>query len=103
MILLRLSELNLGRFWEQPTGAAYRNGQLIKYGLVGCADITGITNLGIRVEIEVKTGKAKQSDQQVKFERMIKNLNGIYLVARSVEEAIESIKIAATIGHGGVG
>jgi hypothetical protein len=100
-ILLDLNRLNLGRFWEQPTGAAYRGDRLIKYGLIGCADITGITTYGVRVEIEVKTGKATQSEGQVRFEAMIKKMGGIYCVALSSEDAIECLKIVAAIRDGG--
>lgn len=95
-IILALNESSFGRFWEQPTGAAFRDQAMVKYGLVGCADITGITKNGIRTEIEVKTGQAKQSDQQIKFEFMIKKYKGIYFVARSVEDAIQQIEIAVT-------
>jgi hypothetical protein len=85
----------MGRFWSQPTGAAYRNHTLIRYGVVGSADISGILLGGKRIEIEVKTGRAVQEAQQKSFESMIKMFGGIYFVARSVEGAIESLKSAA--------
>jgi hypothetical protein len=95
-IILALNQSSFGRFWEQPTGAAFRDQSMVKYGLVGCADITGLTTFGIRAEIEVKTGQAQQSDQQKNFEFMIKKYKGIYFVARSVEDALQQIQIAVT-------
>ena len=94
-IVAALSATAMGRFWGQPTGAAYRNGSLVRYGLIGSADISGILIGGRRVEIEVKTGKAIQSDEQKFFESMIKMMGGIYFVAHSVDEAINSLKSMA--------
>lgn len=87
-VIVALSKTGICRVWEQMTGAAYRGDLLIRYGLVGCADITGILNGGIRLEIEIKTGKAVQSPQQLVFERMIRKFDGIYIVVHSVEEAV---------------
>jgi hypothetical protein len=77
--------------WHQPTGAAYRNGRLIKYGLKGAADISGITCDGRRLEIEVKTGNAEQHGSQPHFEKMILDMGGIYFIARSVEDALSKL------------
>lgn len=87
----------MGRFWNQPTGAGYRNGVLVRYGVVGSADISGILVGGRRIEIEVKTGKAIQEPQQKNFEAMIKMMGGIYFVAHSVEEALSSLKSIAAL------
>lgn len=94
-IIKALSATRLGKFWSQPTGAAYRNNVLVRYGVIGSADISGIMVGGKRIEIEVKTGKAVQSDGQKNFESMIKMMGGIYFVARSVSEAVESVKSVA--------
>ncbi len=94
-IIVALSATGLGRFWSQPTGAAYRNNVLIKYGCVGSADISGIVIGGKRFEMEVKTGNAQQEPQQKIFEERIKMYGGIYFVAHSVEEAVSLLKSAA--------
>lgn len=99
-IIIALSKENLGRFWSQPTGAAYRNGKLVRYGLVGCADITGIlAGSGRRVEIEVKTGRAKQTDNQEFFESMIRMMGGIYYVARDTQETVDYIKSFSSVSR----
>jgi ribulose-5-phosphate 4-epimerase/fuculose-1-phosphate aldolase len=90
-----MSETDLCRCWKQETGAAYRDGEMIHYGLKGSADISGIMIDGRRLEVEVKTGKAVQQDNQKAFEAMILKHNGIYFVARSVEDALNRLKAAA--------
>lgn len=88
-----MNQLTICRVWEQPTGVAYRDNRApIHYGVKGGADISGIVFDGRRLEIEVKTGKAVQQQNQVFFMEMIRKHNGIYVVARSVEGAIMAVK-----------
>lgn len=97
----------MARIWEAPTGQAYalysvinalkiaiRTRSLVQakkalirivYGKVGQADITGIL-LGKRLEIEIKTGKSKQSKDQVNFQKMIEKNGGIYLLITDQKE-----------------
>ena len=74
----------------------------IKFGVLGGGDISGIvsvygppvTNLdpgGLRVEIEVKIGRDKPSEEQLAFRKMIEDHGGIYIIARSVEEGLEEL------------
>ena len=100
------------RVWRQNTGggvgmstvhqavALIRSGmyaQAIKlltsrpmtWGIDGCGDISGIGPGGRRIEIEVKAGRDRQSEAQKNFERMIKDLGGVYLIARGVECTME--------------
>ncbi len=69
-------------------------------GINGQADITGIvkvepyhihSDMGLRLEIEVKAEKDRQSAAQKAFEKMIKDHGGIYIVARSVEQCLEDL------------
>lgn len=93
-ILVALHAARLGRFWPQETGAAYRDNKLIHYGVLGGGDISGIVMGGRRVEIEVKTGKGFQRESQVAFEQMIRAHGGIYILARSVEDALQQLQDA---------
>jgi hypothetical protein len=94
-ILAALNLTHLGRFWAQPTGAAFRDGTFIRYGFLGAADITGVLKGGYRVEIEVKTGRATQQQNQKIFEKNMKMWGAIYLVVRSVDDALNCLKIEA--------
>lgn len=79
--------------WRNEVGMArnYRSNQIFKYGLKGSADITGILQNGKRLEIEVKTGNATQSKEQLAFAAMIQNYGGHYFVARDVPSVIAFI------------
>ncbi len=76
------------RLWSNQTGVARAldHDGIIRFGLVGSSDILGIGNRGVFLAIEVKTGKAKQSKEQVAFMNMVAKFGGYYLVARSVED-----------------
>jgi hypothetical protein len=55
------------------------------YGFPGSPDILGILPCGRYLGIEIKTGNAVQNKNQKKFERKIKESNGVYLIIRSIE------------------
>lgn len=74
--------------WRSNSG---RKHNLI-FGRKGSADITGLLKDGKRLEIEVKDLKGKQSPDQIEFQRMITLNNGIYILARSVEDVYEIIE-----------
>lgn len=71
----------------------------IKWGIEGCGDISGILlkdfgfeNLaGIRIEIEIKADKDKQSTEQKAFGAMVIAHHGIYIVVRSVDQCLEDL------------
>lgn len=77
------------------------NGAWVDYGVKGMADISGLlrvrSGLGVRLEIEIKTGSARQEPDQKNFERMVKSLGGFYYVARSVQDAIAFCERAAEL------
>lgn len=75
------------RIWRQNTGCAIGRAGLIRFGLPGMADISGIQfGTGRRIEIECKTATGRQSDAQRKWQAMIENAGGIYILARSVDD-----------------
>ncbi len=70
---------------------------LITVGTPGQADLNGIMKLGpvgVRVEIEIKTGEAKQTPEQIFWMKMIRNMGGIYIVGRSESQVIEDLRAA---------
>jgi len=58
---------------------------VIVYGKEGHPDITGILS-GIWIGIEIKTGKARQSDVQRNFQKMIEQAGGCYIVVSNAFE-----------------
>ena len=79
---------HLGRYWKQNTGIAKVGDRVIRFGLPGAADITGLMPNGIRVEIECKTGTGRLSEIQGRFRNMITDLGGLYMEAREIEKVI---------------
>lgn len=77
------------RVWRNETGLAYRDDKAIRYGKKGSSDILGLTSDGKMLCIEVKTGRATQQENQVKFEKVIKKFGGRYVVVKSVAETVK--------------
>jgi len=80
------------RIWRQNTGVARYRDRVVRFGLPGQADLSGITDRGVRVEIEVKSPNGRLSKQQEAFGRMIQTMGGIYIVARSVQQTLEELE-----------
>ena len=75
------------RIWVRSVG--YDSRLHIKYGENGECDLDGIIGpWGIRFGIEVKTGDAVLSPDQVKWKNNLKRQGMIHIEARSVEQAI---------------
>lgn len=67
--------------WRNNTGALHDGQRLVRFGVPGQADISGILRpAGCRVEIEVKRAGGKQSQTQRHFEAMIVSHGGLYLL-----------------------
>lgn len=99
-ILVELTKYRHIRVWKGVTGVAqsFDGKRTIKFGLPGSADITGLIGpRGIRVELEVKTGKGEQRDDQRVFQHMIERLGGIYAICRSVEDAKRAVSVGELI------
>lgn len=65
--------------------------RFVKFGKKGCADITGLLKDGRRIEVECKVGKNKQSPEQLDFQRIIEENNGVYLLVYSAQELLDKI------------
>ena len=76
------------RLWRNNTGAARsRTGQVVRFGVPGQADITGVlAPYGRRIEIECKSATGRQSEKQRRFQAMIEKHGGVYVLARETED-----------------
>lgn len=91
------------RIWRQNTGVGwFANGQParrkdpgaypVKFGVPGQGDLSGlILPSGRRLEIECKTVKGKQSEDQRNFQAMIERFGGLYVLARSVADVDQAL------------
>lgn len=77
------------RLWRQNTGVGLSmdGSRVQRFGVVGGADLSGIAAGGIRLELEGKDQRGRQSAQQKAFQTMIERFGGVYIVFRSAEEA----------------
>lgn len=94
-IIVELCKFPWCRVWAVETGALQVNDsdRWIHYGLPGAFDITGIVfvkrfTLGVRIELEVKTGSGRLSENQINYGKMITRLGGFEKEVRSVDDAI---------------
>ncbi len=65
------------------------DGRPFSYGLKGSPDIIGILKNGKFIGFECKTGGARQSPEQLNFQKMCENFNAHCIVVQSEIEAIE--------------
>ena len=68
-------------------GAAYRAGAFFGDAVpAGWPDITGVLPDGRFIGVEVKSATGRQSDAQKHMEQNIRRRNGLYVLARSVDD-----------------
>jgi len=73
-------------------GAAYRAGAFFGDAIpAGWPDITGLLPDGRFVGVECKAERSRQSAAQKRVEQEIRRRNGIYVLARSVEDLAKGI------------
>ena len=101
--IMRAIQLALGarrdvRVWRSNTGvgrALTDPSSVVAFGLPGAADLSGIVSpSGRRLEVEVKSATGRLSPVQRAFGEMVQRFGGIYIVARSVEQAIAELELA---------
>lgn len=92
-ILLAVGSRPDCRIWRNNTGVGRTlSGQrVIRFGLVGSADLLGILRGGRFLAVEVKTAKGRQSESQRNFQRMIEAMGGVYVLARDVQTVVDVI------------
>ena len=77
---------------RQNTGVARDpRGQVIKFGTPGQGDLRCVID-GLAIEIEVKTETGRQSKAQKNYEAALRRAGGIYILARSPEDALEQLR-----------
>lgn len=69
--------------------ATMRHGARVTFGVggPGGADLIGMFR-GRFVAVEIKTATGRQSPEQRKFEALVKARGGVYVILRSVEDAL---------------
>lgn len=93
LIIARLNLLPGVKVWRQSTGVARHGGRVVRYGIPGQADITGLVD-GRRIELEVKTATGRVRPEQKAYGVMIRQYGGVYAVVRSIDDALRAVQEA---------
>jgi hypothetical protein len=103
-IMLALGRRPDVRIWRRNVGLAVPVGRRepVRFGLPGQADLSGIVGPeGWVLEVEVKAPRGRLSDAQRGWGAMIESLGGIWIVARSAEEAVGALDAALAARRNG--
>lgn len=95
-ILLALGARTDLRVWRNNVGVAVgANGRPIRFGVPGSADICGLlAPSGRFLGIEVKAPGGRLRPDQEAWGAMVQRFGGLYVVARSVEDAVRAVDAA---------
>lgn len=92
-ILAALSALPECLVWRNETGlVAWPNAphKRFRIGTPGSPDIVGVYK-GRAIGVEVKSARGRQSRQQCRFKQQWEKAGGVYVIARSVDDALQGI------------
>jgi hypothetical protein len=91
-VLIAVTALPGGMFWRQNSGVfrTLDGRRVVRASAVGVADILGCYR-GHAVAIETKTLAGEQRRSQHRFQRKWQIAGGIYIVARSVNDALRGL------------
>ncbi len=90
-VLAHLHQLPRCFFWRANTGGARAGQGFIKFGIAGQSDIVGLA-AGRFVGIELKTETGRQSAEQRAFQARVEAAGGLYILARSLDDALNPIR-----------
>lgn len=95
-ILARLGAVPGLVVWRNNTGAIRaEGGRFVRFGVVGSADVLGVASpSGQFVALEVKAPGGRVSEAQTRWGAAIRACGGVYLVVRSVDEAVNGLRAA---------
>ncbi len=79
--------------WRNNSGMMKRGSRYIRFGAVGSPDIICIVR-GRFLGIECKTDDGKQDEKQESWQRACERAGGMYVVCRSVQEAVAALQLA---------
>jgi hypothetical protein len=80
------------RLWRANVGAVRLGRRLVRFGVPGQADLTGILPDGRRLEIEVKAPDGRQTPAQRAYQKMIEKFHGVYILARSTDDVRQRLE-----------
>ena len=93
-ILARIGCSRVLTVWRNNTGTIRdHRGVPVRFGLVGSADVLGVAMPSGRfIAIEVKQPGARLTPSQKAFGEMVRAHGAVYVLAHSVDEAIDGLR-----------
>ena len=85
------------RLWRANVLAARMHGRLVRAGVPGQADLSGILADGRRLEIEVKSETGRLSEDQKRFGEMITRFGGVYIIVAIGEDVRYASQLTESI------
>jgi len=82
-----------GLWYRRNVGSARAGDRFVRFGMAGQADIPGILD-GRAIEVEVKPDTGRQSQDQKHWQAAVERAGGVYLLVRSVDDAIDGVRKA---------
>jgi hypothetical protein len=94
------SRPDLAMIWRNNTGKArslHDPNVVVSFGVPGSPDIIGFLRNGRFLGIEVKAARGNQSEQQRRFQARCEQMGGLYVLARSVDDAMTAVSKALEV------
>jgi hypothetical protein len=89
IVLAHVNRIPGVEVWRMNTGGARTATGFVRYGEPGQADLAGLmAPTGRRLEIELKAKRGKLRDTQEEYRERIERCGGLYIVARSLPQAM---------------
>jgi hypothetical protein len=91
LVIARLNDIPGVRVWRFNVGAFKdpKSGKVYKFGVPGQADVGGIlAPSGRRLEVELKSATGRQTEDQRAWQLEIETRGGLYVLARTLEQAL---------------
>jgi protein involved in polysaccharide export with SLBB domain len=90
-VLLALQERwPRGLFYRRNVGGMKIGDRFVKFGVKGQADVAGMVE-GRAIEVECKRPGEYQTKDQRNWQAAVERAGGLYIVARSVQDAIDGL------------
>lgn len=90
-VLAAVSRLPGAMVWRNNSGLLFTcRGARVRASVSGAPDVLGVYQ-GRAIGIETKTARGSQSASQKRFQEAFERAGGLYVVARSPEEAISAL------------
>ncbi len=91
LVIARLNAIDGVWAWRQNTGAAKTAHGVIRFGLPGSGDVTGLLVVGRRLEVELKSDVGRLTAVQRAFGARVTAMGGLYIASRTLDGVLTPV------------